>query len=464
MRAILINPPSGKYIRDDRCQVPVSGLSSALRMPLDLAYMAAILEDVSFECIIRDYPAEGGNWQSLKQDLANFKPNLLVISVTTPTLSEDLLSCKIAKEINPDIITIAKGAHFIAEDIEVMQEFSSLDIILRRDYEATIKEIGQLRPLEDVLGVTYRKNGKIIRNDDRQFLDNLDSFPLPARHLLNNNLYRRPDTNEPMTSIQTNRGCPANCIFCLVQQTAGKKIVSRLPESIAEEMVLCKEKLGIRNFYFRADTFTWNKNWTIEVCRQILSKNTKLNWVANSRVDTLDEERITWMKKAGCWMIGFGAESGDQDILNKMGKGITLEQIKNSVELCKKHKIKSYLFWVLGMPWDTEESLKATSGFASSLKSDFAEFHIAFPFPGTEFYKIALEKGLFSKDSLGRGDVKRGIARTFYVSRERLQHYQCLATNKYYLNPARIFRLIKGINSPVVFANYLKKGLSVIKK
>lgn len=461
-KAILINPPTGMFIRDDRCQVPVKGLSSGLRTPLDLAYMAAMLEKENFKCAIRDYPAESKTWQDFKKDIENNDFNMLVISVTTPTLYTDLLACDIAKEVNPSILTIAKGAHFAADDREVMERVKNLDIAIRGEYELAVQELGQNRLLEQILGITYRNNGIIKRNPNRPFLENMDILPLPARHLLNNRLYIRPDTGEMMTSIQTNRGCPARCVYCLVRTVSGSKILARSPESIANEMRVCKEQFGIRDFYFRADTFTWDKEWMVKVCQSIVDKKLDVSWVCNSRVDTIDEERLVRLKKSGCWMIGFGIESGDQDILNKMKKGTTLQQAIDAVDMCRKYDIKTYLFWVLGLPWETEESIKNTMKFARKIKGDFAEFHIAYPFPGTDFYYTGLENNLFSKDDLHSGDVKSGIVKSFELSREKLQYYQKKMTRDYYLSPWQILRLLKGVRSPKVLANYVKKGFLVL--
>lgn len=461
-KAILINPPSGMYIRDDRCQVPVKGLSSGLRTPLDLAYMAAMLEQVGFVCIIRDYPAENKTWQDFKSDMEKDNFNILIISVTTPTLYTDLLACDIAKERNANILTVVKGAHFSAEDIAVMEHVKNLDIAIRGEHELTVQELGKNRPLENILGITYRKDGIIKRNPDRPFLENLDILPLPARHLLNNRLYIRPDTGEMLTSIQTNRGCPLRCVYCLVRVVSGNKIIARSAENIANEMQICKEQFGIRNFYFRADTFTWDKDWMITVCKSIVDKKLDVSWVCNSRVDTIDRERLEWLKKSGCWMIGFGIESGDQEILNKMRKNTTLQQAIEAIELCRKFNIKTYLFWVLGLPWETEDSIKNTVKFAKRIKGDFAEFHIVYPFPGTDFYYMGLESNLFSRDDLYKGNVKAGIVRSFSLSKEKLQYYQRKMTRDYYLSPERIIRLVKGIHSPKILANYIRKGLLVL--
>lgn len=460
--AILINPPSGRYIRDDRCQVPAKGLSSGLRAPLDLAYMAAMLEQEGIGCVIRDYPAEDKTWQDFRHELIDNHFDILIISVTTPTLYVDLRACDLAKEINPDILTIAKGAHFVTEDMEVMQRIKALDIAIRQEYELAVQEIGQNKPLEEILGITYRKNDGIKRNPDRAYLENLDILPFPARHLLDNRLYIRPDTGEIMTSIQTNRGCPAQCVYCLVKTVSGGKIVSRSPQSIVDEMQACKNNFDIRNFYFRADTFTWNKDWMIQICSLIKERKLDVQWVCNSRVDTIDQERLKWLKKAGCWMIGFGIESGEQDILNKMKKGTTLTQAIEAVRLCRKFDIRTYLFWVIGLPWENENSLKNTMRFAKKIKGDFAEFHIAYPFPGTEFYYTGLENNLFSKSDLHKGDVKEGIVKTFYLSQKRLQDYQRKISRQYYLSPWRIVGLLKNVRSSRMLLNYLKKGFAVL--
>jgi len=264
-KAILFNPPTGRYIREDRCQAPVKGLSSSLRMPLDLAYFAAILEREGYECLLKDYPAyDDTNFDTFRKDLETFRPSLLIMSVTTPTVLNDLKACEIAKAILPEVVTIAKGAHFITEDKIMMERFPYLDIAIRGEAEMAIQELGQQRSLDTILGITYRKEGEVLRTEARPFLEDMDALPFPARHLLDNDLYTRPDTDDSMTSISTNKGCPAKCIFCLVPTVSGYKIHSRSPESIAAEMVHCKQKYGITNFYFRADTFTWFREWTLE--------------------------------------------------------------------------------------------------------------------------------------------------------------------------------------------------------
>ena len=201
----------------------------------------------------------------------------------------------------------------------------------------------------------------------------------------------------------------------------------------------------------------------IRLCDEIISRGLNVNWVCNSRVDTLCEERLAVMKKAGCWMIGFGVESGNQEILNKMKKGTTLEDAERAIYLCREYGIKTYLFWVLGLPWETRETALDTIRFAKRLDGDFAEFHIAYPFPGTEFHKIAIENHLYDETDLIGQDVKRNTTRSFNLSHQELEELKKRAVREFYLRPKLILRTLTGISSPKVFWNYLRKGVHVLR-
>ena len=455
-RALLINPPSGLYIREERCQVPVKGLTAtAPRPPIDLAYLGAILEREGVECFIRDYPVEGRGWRELKNDLSSLSPDILLVNVTTPTFELDMKACELAKEINPSIITMAKGGHTTVFDELALRNHPYLDIVLRGECEKTMEELAKDIPLEEIKGITYREDGRIKRNPDREFIEDLDSLPFPARHLLNNSLYRRPDTNELQTTIQTNRGCPGSCVFCLAGRLSGKKLRLRSPKNIVDEIEECINRFNIRNFFFRADTFTWKKEWVIEVCREIIRRDLRIKWVCNSRVDTLDEERLRWMRGAGCWLISLGIESGSQRILDLMKKGITKEEARKAIELCRKFGIKTYAFYLFGLPWENEEDVRETIDFAIELDSDFAEFHLAVPFPGTELYDIVHREGLVEGDFQGY-DHTFPIARTFFLSREELVKWRRKAIYRFYLRPRYIFRTLLHSPSPASLFSYLK--------
>ena len=293
-------PPTGVYMRDDRCQAPVEGMTAQPnRAPLDLAYMAAMLENHGIECKIADYAAPKSPWEEVERDIAAFRPDMVVVSVTTPTIAMDLAACRIAKKIDPKILTVAKGAHLHAKDDEVLLTYAELDLVIRGESEHAVAEIGAGRPWSQILGLAYREDGQIKRNADRPYIEveNLDALPFPARHLLNNDLYRTPDTDEPITMVNTGRGCPHKCIYCAVTIASGFRIKVRSPKNIVDELEECVTKHNIRNFFFRADTFTWNEKWVVELCDMIVERGLKIRWGANSRVDTISEKRLEAMKK-----------------------------------------------------------------------------------------------------------------------------------------------------------------------
>jgi anaerobic magnesium-protoporphyrin IX monomethyl ester cyclase len=461
-KALLINPPTGMYIRDDRCQVPVKGLSSALRMPLDLAYMAAAFEKYGWACKIGDYQAMAHGEQELFDDLQQFEPDFVVISTTTPTLLNDLAICEHIRESVPDATVVIKGAHVTVEAEIILETCPCLDIAIKQEYEQVIEELAQNKKWQDIDGIVFRQKDKVIVNPDRKYLENLDELPFPARSLLKNELYVRPDTGETQTSIMTSRGCPQNCTFCLVRTVSGVRVNTRSVDSVIEELRSCVEELGITNFYFRADTFTWNKEWVIELCKKIRRSDLDINWVCNSRIDTIDEKLINDMKRSGCWMVGFGLESGDQKLLDKMKKGIRVETMRKTLKLCKKYGLSTYLFFVYGLPWETKESLQKTLKLAKELDGDFVEFHQAYPFPGTEYHDFALEHKLFSKADLTNTDVFSSPASSFTLSSGDLNSFCKKATRSYYLRPRYILRAMNKIDSWKKFKNYTKKGMSIL--
>ncbi len=464
-KAFLIYPPTGLYMRDDRCQAPTEGMTAQPhRAPMDLAYMAASLEKVGVECRIKDYPSEKQSWEDLINDIKVISPDLLVISITTPTIEEDLKVCKLAKEIRKDILIVSKGAHYTKNDEDVLKEWLDLDIVIRGECEFAVSDLLLKDNLSDVLGITYRENGKVLKTKDRPLLENLDLLPLPARHLLNNNLYITPDTKEPIAFIHTGRGCPHKCIFCAVPSVSGYKFKIRSPESVIDEIKECITNYGIKVFFFRSDTFTMDKKWVIKLCNLIVKEGLKIRWGTNSRVDTIDEERLLWMKKAGCWIIGFGVESGNQGMLNKMKKGTTLEQSNKAIKLCKKFKIKTYLLFILGLPWETKETAMDTIKFAKELNGDFVDFNIAYPLPGTEYFELAKDSVLCDLSSLSGYDYANPLVRSLYLSTEELIELRKKALVSFYFRPKYIAKTLLNVTSIKVFSSYLYSGLRLLHK
>ncbi len=458
-KAYLIVPPTGRYIREDRCQTPLEELHTvALRPPMDLLYMAASLEDKGVECRIDDYPAKELTWEDFERTIRDFQPDVLILSITTPTLEEDLQAAKRAKAIDSSIITITKGAHFIHLDRQALEQYPQLDLIMRGEYEETISDLCQGGSWNDINGITYRNGAEIVRNPDRGFIESIDSIPFPARRRIDNSPYYRPDTGQLQTTIVTSRGCPFSCIFCLAPVVSGSKARNRSPQNVLAELRNCVEEHGIRDFLFRSDLFTANKRWVIELCQAIQHEGLDIQWSCNSRVDTLNEDTLRAMKAAGCWLISFGVESGDPGMLEKMRKNVRFEAIEPTVKLCRKVGIKSSVYMLIGLPWEDRRTFEATKKMAVQLNPDFIEYFYAYPFYGSDFYQEAVKEGLLKEGELPKAAYNHPAIPTKYLSIKELEPLRREALRAFYLRPSYIFRTLAKARSPKVFVNYLRYG------
>lgn len=456
---MLTVPPTGKFIREDRCQTPIEELKTVtLRPPIDLLYIAACLERVGVECQVRDYPAVEGTWQDAANDLATYQPDLVVLSITTPSLAEDMEAVSLAKEKAPGVLVSAKGAHFEYGDIEVLEQFPDLDLVFRGEYEPTAAEVAQRGSLADIAGITYRHNGEIRRNPDRPLIQNLDSLPYPARHLIDNSLYIRPDLGVPQTNIVTSRGCPFECVFCLASHISGRKVRRRSPDNVVGEVRECAEKFGIRDFLFRSDLFTADRQWCLEVCEAIISSGLEVRWSCNSRVDTVDAQILRKMKQAGCWLIAFGVESGSEMMLQRMKKKANREDAIRGVQLCRQAAIKSSVYFLIGLPWETMETYRESVELAKELSPDFLEIFYTYPFRGTEYYATAVKEGLLKEGEYPTAAYSHPSIPTMTMSLEELEPLRRRFLREFYLRPGYVIRTLAGTRSPKVFWNYMRYG------
>lgn len=464
-RVLFIVPPTGLYIREDRCQTPIEEMKTiSLRPPIDLMYSAGSTEAAGCACLLVDYPAERKAWNDLESDLRGFKPNVLMISITTPSLHKDVEAATVAKEVDPDILTVAKGAHFNFLDRETLERYPQLDCVIRGEYEHTAAEIGIGKQLREIAGITWRNSEHaIVRNPDRPLIDDLDSVPFPARHLVRNELYLRPDTLEMQTTIVTNRGCPHSCIYCLAPIVSGKKNRYRSTDNVIAEIEECVSRHGIRNFLFRSDLFTQNKKWVIELCQKIIDRKLDIEWCSNSRVDSVTPEMLDWMKRAGCWIIAYGVESGNQEMLDLMKKKATLDQAREALRMTRAAGIKSSIYLLMGLPWDRPETLEDNVRFARELQPDFLEIFYTYPFPGTELNKIAVEKGLIREGELPEDAYSNPAMGGLYMTREELANWRRKSLRRIYLRPRYIMRTLAAARSPRELGQYIKLGALTLK-
>lgn len=461
-KVLLIYPPSPVMNREDRCQQPTDDLVVIPPLPpSDLLYMASIARLANHKPVVIDYSLGNKTLDDFITDIKEIKPDYLVLNVASTTLENDLSVVKPAKEILPEIKIIAKGAHFRIFDKKTLEDYN-LDIVIRGEAEFTLLDILKGVELPYIKGITYKKDGEIFRNEDRPFIQNLDEIPYPARDLIDNSIYRRPDTNEVQAVIKVSRGCPYHCFFCLATPVSGAKVRTRSPENIVGEIKECYEKYGIKNFIFWSDLFNLDHDWVKALSKAIIDSKMKITFSTNTRADSADIETIKLMKKAGCSLVSIGIESGSQELLDKMGKKITTEQIKNTVKMFKKEGIKIYGYYVVGLPWESEETFRETMRFAKSLNTEYVSFYTATALIGTRFYDYVKEHNLGELDySL---PYYYPSVNTHYLSKERVFELHKNALKEYYSRPSYIFMMLFKIRSFKEFFNYFKAGLRVLTR
>ena len=458
-KILLIYPKSPVMNREDRCQQPTKDLLVIPPLPpTDLLYLAAVAEKVGLEAYIRDYSL-GGDFE---QDLKTIEPDYLVANIATPTLYSDLECFHTAKKLLPKIINIAKGAIFLTQNSEILLKNKDLTYIISGEAEETLKEILEKeKEPKDILGLWYREGFVAKFSGVRPFIENLDELPFPARHLINNEIYRRPDNNKIQAVIRVSRGCPHHCFFCLATPTYGRKVRMRSAENIIAEIRECINKYKIKNFIFWSDTFNYDREWTVNLCDKIIKSGLKITWSANTRADTADEKMAKLMYKAGCRLVSIGSESGSQFILDKIGKNITLNDIRDTVKAFKNAHIKIYNYFVLGLPWEDEQTAQDTIDFAIELDTDFVSFYTATPLPGTRYYNYAVKELHEDVENYDNAYYKP-ILKTYSLSKERVMEIHKKAVKAYYLRPLYILKMIFKIRSIYEIKSYFTAGLRIL--
>ena len=459
LNVLLLDPPSFtpvQYVKEGICQ----GRSSpALWPPATLAAIGAIYKRVNgINIRLVDGNALKLTESELLSIYKDFQPDVIIINTTTPTFPADLRSAELAKQTAPSITTIMMGTHVSATAKDVAST-PYVDIVIRNEPESIalnlITALKGGKKLEGIKGITYKNADGIVSNPDEGFIENLDEWPWPDRSLLDNSLYVNPLTGKRFTIIRNSRGCPGRCTFC-VGFYYGKKWRTRSASNIVDEIEECVNQYRITDFLFNADLFTQNKNEVISLCREIMNRKLGITWICNSRVDSIDEERLQWMEKAGCQLISFGIESASKKILDNAKKGINREKVICAVNLMKKSPIKSLGYFMFGLPGETKETAKATVQFALELPLDYASFFTATPYPGTEFGDYMRDNALLISDDWSRYDEAQcDVYDLPGLTGKELQKIVKRAYMRWYFRPTKIIQEFKNTLTPVGFKRNL---------
>jgi len=344
------------------------------------------------------------------------------------------------------------------------KEYKGLDVAIGGEWEGVFTELVNDTPVSEIRGITYRCDGKTVINPEGPLIEDLDIVPFPDRSQFDHTLSFRPDTHEAEATIRVSRGCPFDCIYCLAPVVCGKKMRMRSPHHLVDEIVTCREKYDICNFLFRSDLFTIDGKWLFQVCDEIDARNLKINWACNTRVDTIDEEKVRRMKKAGCWAVAMGIESGNAESLSRMNKKITLEQSESAVKICKEEGLQVFTYFLIGFPWETKQHIEDTINFAIKLDADLAQFSPLYPYPGTKLYNDAKSLGLVKDEDLHPYALVKPVMGTQFLSKEEIEDYLLIAWRRFHLRPRFILRTLWKARSPKKIFNYIRFGLQALMK
>lgn len=457
MKITLINPPLS-------FRIEVSSILALKAPPLGLAYIAAVLEKQGHSVDIVDADALGIPLSQLKHRIERGQPDMVGVTSTTPAVKDALKVVKVAKEACPKAVTVMGGPHVSFLPVETMRKNPYLDVVCIGEGEKTMVELALVTEkkgdFHGVKGIAYRSNGKIVINEPREPIRDLDSLPFPARHLLPMKEYTVLGEKYSIGGMITSRGCPYQCVFCSSSLLFGKKFRARSAKNVVDEMEHLRRVYRVKYVEFLDDIFTLDKKRVVEICHEILARGLDMEWVCSSRVDMISKELMQTMRKAGCAMIYFGVESGSQRVLNLMKKGIKIEQAVRAVEWAKDVGIEAATTFIIGMLGETKDEIKRTIRFAQKLNPDYAQFSVATPFPGTELFAEARKRGLIQTEDWSRYTVMKPIMATGECSVKDLGRLLSRAYRVFYLRPSYLLRQILKRRFPLlrlVFRYYVSR-------
>jgi radical SAM superfamily enzyme YgiQ (UPF0313 family) len=442
---------------------PAAPPLAVMHMPfalIGLGYLGAVLEKKGYEvdlidCQLLKLPSE-----DFRSEIIKRQPNVVGVTSSTLTYQNALKLVKIAKEACPNCITVAGGPHVTFWDDKALQECPELDVVVRKEGENTFLELVQRieagESFHDVIGTTCRKEGEIVKNPDRPYIEDLNSLPFPARHLWPMERFR---TYEDILYLATSRGCVYWCEFCSTVRMHGRKYRMRSPGNVVDELEFLHKTYNISKFTFCDDAFTVDQPRTEALCNEILKRGLKIEWNCGTRVDMLTRDLLVKMKEAGCISVWFGVESGSQQVLDAMKKGITPELTMKVLGWVREVGIKPVPNVILGFPGETKESAWETIKFVEKIAPDEVGFYnVATPFPGTPMYDMVKEKGWLKVTDFDMYDTTRPIFETPWLSMKDLGKLRESAFHHFYLRRAYFFdkkRRFKLQTAMVVAANLI---------
>ncbi len=441
MRTLFLNPPSFEgFDGGASSRWPASREIESYWYPVWLCYPAGMLPDSK----VVDAPPHG---ISIEQTIEMGKDfELLVLFTSTPGLEVDIKIASMMKDANPKLKVCFVGPPVTVEPEEILNRTRAIDFVVRREFDTQIVDYANGKPLDELPGVSFRKDGRVVNNPEAPAIENLDSLPWVTKVYqrdLDITRYNVPFLLNPYLSFYTSRGCPAMCTFCLWPQThSGHRWRLRSSDDVVNE---CRYALqafpNLKEIFFDDDTFNYRKERTIELCNKLKTLN--FTWSCTSRVTT-DYDTLKAMKDAGCRLLIVGYESGDPQILKNIKKGATIDMAERFTANCKKLGLVVHGDFIVGLPGESRESIRKTIDFAKKLDNETIQVSIAHPYPGTEFYDYAKKNDLLSIGNM-TDEAGHQLPKVIYPGLDEAELVEWVERfyGEYYFRPHAIWRVVR---------------------
>lgn len=442
LKTLFLNPPSFENFDGGAgSRWPATREIESYWYPVWLAYPTGMLEGAR----LLDAPPHHVSGEETINIAKDYE--FLVLFTSTPGFPGDIRLAQAIKNANPRIKIAFVGPHVSVLPDKSLNECAAIDFICRKEFDYAVTDYAKGKPLEEIAGVSYRKDGKVIHNPDAPQIQDLDSLPHVTevyKRDLDVTRYNVPFLLHPYVSLYTTRGCPAQCTFCLWPQTlSGHPWRKRSSDDVAAEMAKARQLWpDVKEFFFDDDTFNIQKARTIELCGKL--KPLGLTWSCTSRVTT-DFETLKAMKEAGCRLLIVGYESGDPQILKNIKKGATVERARQFTKDCHKLGLVIHGDFILGLPGETRETINNTIAFAKELDVETIQVSVAHAYPGTELYDYAVKNGFMVSTNKMVDEGGHQLAHIQYpglpadvILSEVHRFY-----DEYYFRPKAAFRILR---------------------
>ena len=472
MKVLVTNPPwpgPGYGARSD-VRWPHKRSDKFIEYPVYLAYVVAVLEKAGIEVEFIDAVLEELSIPDFADAAAKTNPDMVVIECSTPSIEYDLLTAKSLKERMSDVFIVLIGSHPTFFHREIMRDNPQVDAICRGEFDLIVRDLAVAfshgHKLDKVKGITYRDGQGVQENEDRPLIKNVDELPFPARHIVKSEYYRQGTfTGKHCTTMVSSRGCPHRCTYCLWPKTLyGNRFRARSAENVVAEIEQVVKDFHIDEIYFDDDSLALNRARILRICQLINQKGIEVKWIPQCRVDSMDDEVVGAMKKAGCHYIRFGVESGSQRMLDIMKKGTTLAQIERAFDLCQKVGIRTQAFFLFGIPGETPQTIRETIEFAKKLRPDSAQFAVVVPHPGTELYEICQSKGWLEYESWEDFSAGNCLIETEKLSSKDVERARIQAYREFYFRSSYIFATALRLRNLREVGSVFKSAYSIIDR